>query len=541
MNSFTQPRRAVRLRWLLFALFTAALGVLLFHPARSFGFLNWDDDLYLENNPWLREGLSAKGIGWAFRANLTGYSKFAEYWSPITLLTRLGDAQFFGINAGAMHVTNAVIHTLNAFLLGLALNALTKTFWRPSVVAVLFLVHPLNMEPAAWLSARKDLVAATFLFLTLLAYARYARNSSRGNYALLLAAFVGALMSKPMAVSIPVLLVILDWWPLGRWTEAQRDRAKVLKLIAEKIPLCILAGLAGLLAVFSQVDVGAMGGTAAYPWSTRITNALYALATYVRRMFWPDDLALFYPHTNGQLPWLTVGLCIASLVTITAVAVLLAKRQRFLIAGWLWFLSGIAPVLGLVQIGQQAMADRYFYTPGIGLLIAVVWGVHAMSWVQWRGLSVKLLPAGAAAALALVASRQLATWRDSGTAFTQALAVTQGNFIAHSSLAAHLVMKGDYESAREHCIASLRIVPLQATAWNNLGTIEAALGHNDAALEAYQRSVLLNPTSAKASFRFGELLARTGRTDAAVAMLRRAADLDPRWDAPRAALAAMGK
>lgn len=541
MIDSNQPRRAARLRWLLFALFTAALGVLLFHPVGGFGFLNWDDDLYLENNPWLREGLSPRGIGWAFRANFTGFSKFAEYWSPVTLLTRLGDAQFFGIHAGAMHITSAVIHTLNAFLLGAALHALTKTFWRPVVVAVLFLVHPLNMEPAAWLSARKDLVAATFLFLTLIAYARYARKSSRGNYGLLLAAFAGALMSKPMAVSIPVLLVILDWWPLGRWAEAQGGRAKVMKLIAEKIPLCILAGLAALLAVFSQVDVGAMGGTVAYPWSARVTNALYALATYVRRTFWPDDLALFYPHTNGQLPWLTVIACLATIAAITIAAVLLARRHRFLIAGWLWFLSGIAPVLGLVQIGQQAMADRYFYTPGIGLLIAAVWGAHAMPWVQWRGLGVRLLPVAAAAALALVASRQLATWRDSGTAFSHALAVTQGNFVAHSCLGGHLFMRGENESAREHCIASLQIVPLQGTTWNNLGTIEVALGHDDAALAAYQRAVLLNPKSAKVSFRFGELLARTGRTDAAIEMLRKAAELDPRWDAPRIALAAMGR
>ena len=541
MNPVTQPVKTARPRWLLFALFTAALGAVLFHPVGGFGFLNWDDDIYLERNPWLREGLSWKGIGWAFKANLMSFSKFAEYWSPVTLLTRLGDAQFFGINAGAMHVTSAVLHTLNALLLGAALHSLTRTFWRPAIVAVLFLVHPMNVEPVAWLSARKDLVAASFLFLTLLAYARYSQRPTRGNYVLLLGAFVGALMSKPMAVSIPVLLVILDWWPLARWAEAAGDRAKVTKLVAEKLPLFILAGLAALLAIFSQVDVGAMGGTGAYPWSARVTNALFALATYVRRTFWPDDLALFYPHTDGRLSWLTVCMCIASLVAITAMALVLARRQRFVMAGWLWFLTGIGPVLGLVQVGRQAMADRYFYTPGIGLLIAVVWGAHALPWMRWRGVAERLLPVGATAALALVASRQLATWRDSGTAFSHAVSVTKGNYIAHGSLAAHLFVRGELEPARAHCIASLQMVPLQPTAWNNLGAIEAALGHEDAALRAYERAVLLDPNSAKASFHFGELLARKGQTDAAVAMLRRAGELEPRWDAPRAALAAMGK
>ena len=541
MNSLTQPAKGARLRWLLLALLIAALGAAIYHPVRGFGFLNWDDDVYLETNPWLRDGLTGRSIEWALTANLMSFSKFAEYWSPITLLTRLADAAFFGINPGAMHATSAVLHILNALLLAAALHALTRSFWRPAVVAVLFLVHPLNVEPAAWLSARKDLVAATFLFLTLLAYARYARRPTRGSYALLLAAFLGALMSKPMAVSIPVLLLILDYWPLGRWTEVWGERAKIVKLVAEKVPLFILAGLAALLAILSQVDVGAMGGIGAHPWSTRITNALYALTTYVRRAFWPDDLAIFYPHTDGRLSWLTVGACIAILVAISVVAVMLARRQRYFLAGWLWFLSGVAPVLGLVQVGRQAMADRYFYTPGIGLLVMVVWGVYALFGLRGRTALVRCMACGTVVALAMAASSQLATWRDSGTAFRHALAVTRGNYIAHGNLAAHYFVQGEVERAREHCIESLRITPLQPTAWNNLGAIEAALRHEDAALYAYERAVLLDPKSAKASFHFGELLARNGQPDAAAAMLRRAEELEPRWQAPRAALSAMGR
>ena len=539
MSSLTQPTKRARLRWLLFALLLAALGAAIYHPVHAFGFLNWDDDLYIETNPWLRDGLTGRSIQWAFTANLMGFSKFAEYWSPITLLTRLADATFFGINPGAMHVTSAVLHTLNALLLAAALHALTRSFWRPAVVAVLFLVHPLNVEAATWLSARKDLVAATFLFLTLLAYARHARRPTRGSYALLLVAFLGALMSKPMAVSIPVLLMILDYWPLSRWADAWGDRAKLAMLTTEKIPLFILAGLAAVLAILSQADVGAMGGTGAYPWSARITNALFALVTYVRRALWPDDLAIFYPHTDGRLPWSTVGACVALLVAISVVAVALARRQRFFLVGWLWFLSGIAPVLGLVQVGRQAVADRYFYTPGIGLLIVVVWSVYALFGLRGRTALVRCMAGGAAAALAMVASSQVATWRDSGTAFGRAVAVTRGNYIAHGNLAAHYFVQGDLDRARGHCIESLRIAPLQPTAWNNLGAIESALRHESAALYAYERAVLLDPNSAKASFHFGELLARSGKVEAAAAMLRRAEELEPRWEAPRAALSAL--
>ena len=498
-------------------------------------------DQYIEGNPWLRGGLTARSIHWAFTANLSGFSKYAEYWSPLTLLSRLADATAFGISPGAMHVVSVVLHTVNALLLAAALHALTRSFWRSATVAVLFLVHPLNVEPAMWLSARKDLLSATFLFLTLLAYAAHARRPTRGSYALLLAAFLGALMSKPMAVSVPVLLMILDYWPLGRWAEARGDPAKAVSLVAEKIPFFILAGPAAVLAVFSQADVGAIGDTGAYPWSARITNALYALATYVRRTFWPDDLAVFYPHTNGGLPGSTVGVCLAVLVAISAVAAVQARRQRYLLAGWLWFLTGVAPVLGLIQIGRQAMADRYFYTPGIGLLVMAVWGVYAVFGLRGKTALVRCMAAGAAAMLALMAAGQVATWRDSGTVFGRAIAVTRGNYIAHGNLAAHFFVQGNFAKAREHCVESLRIAPYQPLAWNNLGAIEAALHNEKAAMFAYERAVVLNPNSAKASFHFGELLARDGNFDAAAAMLRRAEELEPRWDAPRAALAAMGR
>ena len=506
----------------LLILLVAVLGLVIFHPVGGYAFLNWDDDIYLQTNPHLRHGITAESMEWAFTANLTHFSKYAEYWAPITLITRLADAQFFGISPGAMHITSVVLHSLNAVLLAFALHSLTGAWWRSWVVALLFLVHPQNVEPALWLSARKDVVAATFLFLTLLAYARFARAPGRGTYSILLLAFIGALMAKPMAVTVPVLLLLLDVWPLKRW----QDRATNLRLFAEKLPLFILAGMAAALAVVAQVDVGAMGS---HTWSARLTNALYATATYLRRTVWPDDLCIFYPHTDGTLSVALLTGCAALLLALTAFAVSQMRRRPVVAVGWLWFLAGLAPVIGLVQVGRQSMADRYFYTPGIGLFIAVVWlgSTVIRSQAARRGLA-----ALAVLLLAGVSAVQVQHWKDSGTAFSRALKVTRYNYIAHGSLATHLFANGSTESAKDHILQSLSIEPLQFTQWNNLGAVESALGRKPAAIHAYERAILLDQKSAKAHFHLGRLLAESGRKDEAIPALQRATKLAPHWPDP---------
>lgn len=518
--SMSQPNHT-RAKAIL-VLLVLALAVAIFHPVGGYAFLNWDDDIYLQNNPRIRDGITVASLEWAFTANLTHFSKHAEYWAPITLLTRLVDAHFFGIAPGAMHVTSVAIHVLNALLLAFALNSLTGAWRRSCVVALLFLVHPQNIEPALWLSARKDLVSATFLFLTLLAYARYARAPGRKTYGILLLAFVGALMAKPMAVTVPVLLLILDAWPLNRW----KDRQTNIRLIAEKLPLFLLAAIAAGLAVLAQIDVGAMGS---YSWGTRITNAIYATATYVRRTVWADDLCIFYPHTEGTLSTMMIVGCGAFLVALTSLAVWQIKRRPFVAVGWFWFVVGLAPVIGLIQVGRQAMADRYFYTTGIGLFIVVVWsGAEFIRSQKARrilgSLSVVLLTAASVL--------QVRHWRDSGTAFARALKVTEQNYIAHGNLASHLFANGDVESAKTHILQSLSIQPLQFTQWNNLGAIEASLGRIPAAIHAYERAVLLDDKSAKSHFHLGRLLAQSGRKEAAIPVLQRAVELAPSWTEP---------
>ena len=525
---------------LIFLALVLALTAAVFHPVGGYAFLNWDDDIYVQNNPHLRDGFSAKSVEWAFTANLTHFSQYAEYWAPITLLTRIADAQLFGINAGPMHWTSVCLHALNAVLLAFALHALTGAWWRSAVVALLFLVHPQNVEPALWLSARKDLVAATFLFLTLLAYARHARNPGRGTYALLLASFVGALMAKPMAVSVPLLLLLLDFWPLNRWKPGNRQAN--IQLLAEKLPLVVLAALAAWLAVQAQVDVGAMSS---YPWGVRISNAIYATATYLRRAVWPDDLCIFYPHTEGTLSTAIIAGCLVTSLVVTALALWQMRKRPVIAFGWLWFLIGLGPVIGLVQVGRQAMADRYFYTTGIGLFVAAVW--VAAEWIrkgrtqQQESKIPAVLAVVCVGALAVVTARQVGFWRDSGAAFERAIAVTQRNYIAHGNLGTHYRVTGDLAKSKAHIMESLSINPYQFTAWNNLGSVEVAMGRIPAAIHAYERAVLLDPNSARASFHLGRLLLESGRKAEALPLLKRARELAPNWPEPARVLSEIGE
>ena len=429
------------MRWWIFLGLIVVLGWFIYHPVRNFEFLNFDDDNYLSENPWLKKGLTEQSVRWAFIANLTEFSKRAEYWSPLTLLSRLADAQIYGVNPGPFHVTSALIHLLNAALLGVALWYLTGAWRRSVAVALLFLVHPLNVEPVCWLSARKDILSATFFFATLLAYAHYLRRQNVWRYLILLGAFCACLMSKPMGVTVPFILILLDWWPLGRWKDAGGNRAEYARLIAEKIPLLLLAAAAAALAVRSQQDWGALASGSVFTMQVRVENALVSYALYFRRVFWPSDLCIYYPHPGPSLPLWHVAVAGTMLVAISVGAVLLRRRAPYFLAGWLWFGVVLGPVIGLMQIGSQAMADRYAYPSVIGLFIMIAWGGAAV--LRERRQVAWTLGTAALAALAVCASRQVFFFRDSEAAFSRAIAVTQDNVMAHLNLGCAAFDKGE--------------------------------------------------------------------------------------------------
>jgi tetratricopeptide (TPR) repeat protein len=515
--------------WLVVALLVV-MAAAIFHPIRKFDFVNFDDDLYLYTNPWLRQGITAKSLEWAFTAQLTHFSQRAEYWSPITLLTRLFDAEFFGINAGPHHVTSAVLHTLNAVLLFFAMRTLTGASYRSAFVAMLFLVHPQNIEPVGWLSARKDIVSGTFFFLILWAYAWYARQPSRLRYALLLLAFCGGCMAKPMVVSVPLILMLLDFWPLRRWPVRGAGRELVLRLIGEKLPLMILAAIIAALAVLSQKEWGAMQSADRMPLGVRMANALVSYATYFRRVFWPNDLAIFYPHPGSALPMWQAGVALLVLIAITAGALLLARQAGYLIVGWLWFGLSLGPVIGLVQIGNQSMADRYMYQAGVGIFVAVVWGFAEM--FERRQRFAIAIGVVAVLALAIGTSWQLATWQNSVTAFSRALAVTKNNDMAMLNLGSAYYVNGDLPRAHEYFLQSLRLRPKQPKGWNNLAAVMNDLGREKEAMEAYRIAVEMDPNGVKSQFYYARLLLKHGQGEEAEMRLRRVIELEPGWAEP---------
>ncbi len=531
-------RLARRFRVLLLATLTLGLGGLIYHGVGGFEFLNFDDPIYLSGNPWLAHGLTWASTRWAFTANLSGPSAFAEYWSPITLLSRLLDAQLFGLDAGRFHLSSAAIHILNSLLLASALYQLTGEWRRSALVSLLFLIHPQNMEPVCWLSARKDLLSATFFFCTLLAYAHYARRPGAVRYLLLLLAFSCALMSKPMGVSIPFVLLLLDWWPLQRWRGAKHNTMGLLKLAAEKVALLLLAAGAAYLAVVSQRNAHAIQPPDWLPIAVRIQNAIVSYATYTRRVFVPDDLCIYYPHPGAAgLPLGKVLLAAVSLFAITAVALLRVRKSPYQLAGWIWFVATLGPVIGLVQIGNQSMADRYAYPSAIGLSIAVVWTFA--DWLAKRRLLAFSFAMGSVTGLVLCSLVQVQTWRNSITVFTRAVHVTDRNGLAWLNLGTGYLAKERWTQARACYFKALEIMPTVPAIWLDLGTVESALGRDSAALEDYAMGIRLAPDYAKCSLGIARILQKRGDQSAATAWLEHTIDLDPSLAEPYYTLGAM--
>jgi tetratricopeptide (TPR) repeat protein len=527
------PARKSKTHLALAAALIALLAFAIFRQVGGFAFLNFDDDLYLENNPWMRKGITAESLRWAFTANLTEFSIRAEYWSPVTLLTRLADAEIWGMNAGGYHIASAVLHALNALLLFLAVRALTRSSGRSLVVALLFLAHPLAVEPACWLSARKDLVSGGCFFLTLVAYAWFAHRPSWRRYVVAIGAFFLGCMAKPMVVSIPFVLLLLDLWPLRRWSFGNGWRA-LQPLLIEKVPFVILSAAVAGLAIISQRDWGAMQDAGSLPFLLRLENAVLSYGTYLRRVFWPSDLGIYYPHPGATISLAAVIVSAVVLAALTVLAWRLRERRPEVLVGWLWFGIVLGPVIGLIQIGNQAMADRYMYPAMAGVLIPLVWGCADLLRKRQR-----LATAVAAAAILLSAAvsiRQVSYWRDSEAAFTRALAVTEKNDVAHLNLGSAYFVKGNLPAAREHFRQSLTLQPLQKNGWNNLGAVEAALGHDQEAIAAYQVAIRVNPKSAKTAFHLGRLLLKRGDARNAEALIRRAGELEPGWPEPYAEL-----
>jgi tetratricopeptide (TPR) repeat protein len=480
--------------WLVAALLVT-FTVAVFLPVAGHRFVLFDDDEYVTDNPVVSRGLTAAGVRWAF-TTLT-----QSNWHPLAWVSHMLDVQAFGLAPRGHHLTSLALHAATVALLFLALRGMTGALWRPALVAALFAVHPLHVESVAWVAERKDVLAGFFWVLALGAYLRYARVPTPARALAVLLCSVLGLLAKPMVVTLPFVLLLLDWWPLGRLGArgGGRPPARARRLVLEKAPLFALSAASSLVTYVAQLRGGSIAAAAALPLAARCANAVQGYLWYLGKALWPSGLAVLYPHPGAAVAPGKTALALGVVAGCTAAALLLGRRRPWLTTGWLWYLGTLVPVIGFVQIGLQSTADRYSYLPLIGVFVAAAWTLGAAA----RGRPSRRLLPGAAAALALIAlaaaSRlQLSFWRDDLALFGRAVAVTRDNPLAWLNLGAAHARRGEWEQEIAACREALRVNPGYADAWFNLGLASFKLGRYQESRDAYGRAVTLRPGFAQA-------------------------------------------
>jgi hypothetical protein len=495
----------------LVAVVVVAMGGVVLNP-----FVSFDDPEYVVQNPLVRGGLGVGGIGAALRTICVGN------WHPLTMLSHMLDVELFGLVPAGHHLTSLALHAAASVLLMLVLVRATGALGRSALVAVFFAVHPLHVESVAWVAERKDVLCGVMWMVTIRAYLAYVARPTSWRYAGVAGSFTLALLAKPMAVTLPLTLALIDFWPLRRTPSGMRSRT-----VLEKVPLLLLGLVGAAIAVYTQRASGMMGSIEGYPPATRLANAVVGYTTYLGKTVWPADLAVFYPLDADWSRWSLIARG-ALLVAISACTVLLVRRAPYLLMGWLWYLVTLIPVIGLVQVGDQSTADRYTYVPLIGVFIAFCWsaGDLCQRHPRWR------TPARCAAALAVVACvigtwRQVGYWRSSEALFRRALAVTRDNYVAENNLANVLERTDRAREAELHYRAALRIRPADAVTHNNLANLLAKDDRLADAAEHYAAAIAAAPGFTEAHYNLGVLLRRQGRLDEAIEHLRAAVRSNP--------------
>ena len=488
-------------------------------------FINYDDDAYVWNNPKVVKGLTFQGITWAFTHS------HCNNWHPLTWMSHMLDCQLYGLNAGGHHFANVLLHAATAILLFLVLRQMTGALWPGAFVAAVFAIHPLRVESVVWVSERKDVLSGLFFMLTLLMYARHARRKSvldsrfwPLDYGLALLFFALGLMSKPMLVTLPFVLLLLDYWPLQRFT-IRSSRNVILRLVVEKLPFLLLSAASCAVTVLVQGE--AVKSMVALPLASRLGNALVSYVTYLVQMVWPENLAVFYPYRPDVPVW-QVACSGALLLSVTTVALLAVRRLPCFLVGWLWYLGMLVSVIGLVQVGDQSHADRYTYLPQIGLYLIIAWIVRDLT-VSWRHRR-QILGAAAftvIAALMVCARKQTSYWRNSESLWNHTIACTAGNYVAYTNLGATIANRGRFPEAIEYFQKALEINPDSAETHNDWGKVLLEQGRTAEAIEHFQKAVEIDPDCAEAHNNLGILLAAQGQTAQAIKHYQIAIKLNP--------------
>jgi len=554
-------------RPLVVAFALIAISLALYNPVGHHPFVNYDDESYVVDNAHVNGGLNWQSIQWA-------WATFDEgNWHPVTWLSHMLDCQLFHLNPAGHHYMNAVLHAMNAALLFWVLYSATGFLWRSAMVAALFVLHPINVESVAWVAERKNLLSLFFLLLALGAYGWYAKKPRSGRYGVVAVLFALGLMAKPQVITFPFVLLLWDYWPLRRvrtqstadeGTDGPQFETKSWSwLLLEKLPLFAMCVASAILTLRAQAAEGAVTSFKRYSLSFRLANAVVAYAKYIGKALWPSHLSLMYPYQPAALTKLQIVLSILLLLCITFAVV--AARKRYLIVGWLWFLGTLVPMIGLVQVGVQSMADRYAYLPFIGLFIAICWGVAEFA--ERHTALYKVLAAVSAVvllALAFASHQQIGYWGDNLTLWSHAAAVTTDNYVAEDGIGNSLLARGDLEQAMPHFRTAAAIHPtdaisntnlafyklqhndlagalaqyktvtenavdgrLRAGAFSNIGLIEDKLGNTTAARNDFQTAVNLRPRNVRAWIGLGSTAQRLGDSDTAIQAYRHAVAIQP--------------
>jgi tetratricopeptide (TPR) repeat protein len=548
------PRRSTDARLFLVYFVIAAVAWSVFGQTLQHQFVNYDDQTYVYENREVSAGLTWHGFIAAFT------QPHAQNWHPLTTISHMVDCQIFGLDPAGHHLSNVLLHTTAALLLFSVLNGMTGVLWRSAFVAVLFAIHPLRAESVAWVAERKDLLSGVFFMLTLAAYVHYVRQPSLRRYLVTLLFFAFGLMAKPTVVALPVFLLLLDYWPLGRFHPDQSWRLPndsnikgslhllgLGKLLAEKMPFLVLSVASATITIAVQRHT--VGYSQELPLSWRISNALISYVTYIGELLWPTKLAVFYPHAADRVTIWQVTLAALFLIVITMIAVMTRKKRPYLFVGWLWYLACLIPVIGIIQVGIQGHADRYTYLPQIGLGIALAWTVADLAPVS-RPARNRILAIAGSVIVAVLAWRswvQTSYWKDSETLWEHAVAVTNQNDVAHNNVAALLMKRGRIDDAIAHYEAALAASSngethnhlSTALLHNSLGNALARKGSIDDAIAHYRRAVQLRDDFSDAHSNLAAMLSRKGQIADAITEYEKSVRVPPEDEQSHARLAEM--
>jgi tetratricopeptide (TPR) repeat protein len=519
---------------LLICLVLALSTLLAYWDISSHQFVIIDDPVYVTQNPYVQSGLTLQSVKWAFTTTK------AEFWHPLTWLSYMLDTQVFGGQPGGYLFTNLLLHVLNAILMFVIFQAMTHKRWQSAFVAALFALHPLHVESVAWIAERKDVLSSFFWLLTMGVYVHYVQRPGRNRYLALCLILTLGLMAKPMLITLPFVLLLLDYWPLCRCTVEKPISASIssaLSLIREKIPLFVLAAIFSLTTFWVQKTGGGISSGEQYSFTDRIYNAIISYTGYMWKTIWPHKLAVFYPFPDNFSIW-KVGGAAFLLLSITMLAFKSIRQYPFFIVGWLWYLGTLFPVIGLIKIGDFSLADRYTYIPLTGIFIIITWGISEIS--VKLPLKKLILVAGAAitiTGLSAASHFQVQRWNDSFTLFEHALQVTEKNYYAHYGLGHALAGQGNWDQAVSHFLKAVQLKPSKATLQNDLGRVLASQGKLKKAAVHFTKALDINPQLPAAHFNLANVLVAEKEFNLAVYHFSEALKLHPDFAASNSSTA----